>query len=255
MASPSHEAQYTKLTPVPFRGGEVHLETSKYFNLPDGSPGQGYWQAAVTLAHVVAEAEGGEAGLAGRRTVELGAGLGTTGLALALAGADVTLTDQTVVVDRVLRRNVESNVARVGAGADGLLLFKARARELNWGPEGFEAARDVAADAPYELVIGSEIVYEETAHEALLHTVQQLMGPDSVAYFGFKCRWLSDRAFFGELEDLGFECTNVPVPADKDWQRSAGALGEGDATDAQATEIVRFRRRRAGGAKEGEQKS
>lgn len=185
------EVEYFVVPALQFRGHTIELEQSKYFHLPDGSPGANYWPAAISLAHFVTDAEGGA--LAGKRLVELGAGLGTTGLCLATQGADVTMTDQEVVVNiGGTRRNTESNVRRwAGDGP-----FAARAVPMGWGEEGWaQASVELIGDRePFDYVIGSEIVYEESVHELLAFTLKQLMPtPRTVAYFGFRPRFLSDR--------------------------------------------------------------
>lgn len=105
-------SEYESVPGIPFCGHSIDLETSRYFRLPDGSPGQGFWRAAVTLAHVIRLRTAVE----GKRVVELGSGLGTVGVALALLGANVTATEQQVVYDKVLRRNAESYVRVVVCG-------------------------------------------------------------------------------------------------------------------------------------------
>ena len=193
------EVEYFVVPALQFRGHTIELEQSKYFHLPDGSPGANYWPAAISLAHFVTDAEGGA--LAGKRLVELGAGLGTTGLCLATQGADVTMTDQEVVVNiGGTRRNTESNVLR-WAGDRPLA---ARAVPMGWGEEGWaHASVELIGDRePFDYVIGSEIVYEESVHELLAFTLKQLMPtPSTVAYFGFRPRFLSDRYAWKKEEE------------------------------------------------------
>ncbi|XP_024542272.1 protein N-lysine methyltransferase METTL21A-like isoform X1 [Selaginella moellendorffii] len=50
--------------------------------------------------------------MAGKRAIELGAGCGVAGLAMALMGCNVVLTDQVEVLPLLLK-NVERNVARI----------------------------------------------------------------------------------------------------------------------------------------------
>jgi predicted nicotinamide N-methyase len=61
----------------------------------------------------------------GKRAIELGSGTGLSGLALLLAGCDVTFTDQAVMLP-LLRQNVEINSINAG------LSSRAHVSEHNW---------------------------------------------------------------------------------------------------------------------------
>ena len=81
--------------------------------------------------------------LAGLDVVELGCGLGLPSLAAALGGADVLATDWAEDAVDLLRANAERN---------GIAIRVARVR---WdGPE------PLLREAPWELVLGADLLYE-----------------------------------------------------------------------------------------------
>ena len=110
------------------------------------------WPSAVALARAVARRE-----LGGRRVLELGAGLGLPGLAAALGGARVTLTDwapEAVVAAR-------DNAARNGVEVD--------ARVADW-----RSADALVAQGPWDLVLLADVLYEERNVAPLLDLLPQL---------------------------------------------------------------------------------
>jgi predicted nicotinamide N-methyase len=97
--------------------------------------------------------------LRGLRVVELGCGLGLPSLAAALRGADVLATDWAEDAIDLLGRNAERN---------GLLL---RAARLRWSePEPMLRA------APWDLVLGADLLYEARNAEQLAELLPELGG-------------------------------------------------------------------------------
>jgi len=112
------------------------------------------WPSGLALARHVAGRD-----LAGLRVVELGCGLGLPSLAAALRGADVLATDWAEDAIALLRRNAERN---------GLFLRVARVR---WSePE------PLLRPAPWDLVLGADLLYEARNAEQLTELLPQLGG-------------------------------------------------------------------------------
>jgi predicted nicotinamide N-methyase len=112
------------------------------------------WPSGLALARHVAGLE-----LAGLRVLELGCGLGLPSLGAALRGGEVLATDWAEDAIELLRRNAEHN---------GVLLRVARVR---WSePEPLLRA------APWDLVLGADLLYEARNSEQLRDLLPQLGG-------------------------------------------------------------------------------
>jgi predicted nicotinamide N-methyase len=141
------------------------------------------WPSGVALARVVAEED-----LAGSRVLELGAGLGLPSLAAALRGADVLATDWAEEAIALLREN---------AAANGIAL---RAERVRWDEPAVLLAR-----APWDVVLGADLLYEERNAMLLLDLLPRLGGdvlladPGRPAAAAFLARWnveeLADRVY------------------------------------------------------------
>jgi predicted nicotinamide N-methyase len=110
------------------------------------------WKSGVHLAAAVAERD-----LRGRTVVELGCGLGLPSIAAALSGGEVLATDWATDALEVTRRNAERNGVRV----ETLL--------ADWEEPGVLVAR-----APFDLVLCSDVLYEERNVDALLALLPRL---------------------------------------------------------------------------------
>jgi len=97
--------------------------------------------------------------LAGRTVLELGCGLGLPALAAAARGAEVLATDWAEEAIELLQRNAERN---------GVFLRAARVRWSEPGP--------LLRAAPWDLVIGADLLYEARNAEQLATLLPELGG-------------------------------------------------------------------------------
>jgi predicted nicotinamide N-methyase len=112
------------------------------------------WPSGLALARHVASRE-----VHGLRVLELGCGLGLPSLAAALCGADVLATDWAEDAIELLQQNAERN---------GLFV---RAARLRWSePEVLIRA------APWDLVLGADLLYEARNAEQLAALLPELGG-------------------------------------------------------------------------------
>jgi len=110
------------------------------------------WPSGLALARYLSVLE-----LSGRKVLELGCGLGLPSLAAALRGADVLATDWAEDAIELLRRNAERNGAPL------------RVAQVRWNePEPLLRA------APWDLVLGADLLYEERNAEQLAALLPQL---------------------------------------------------------------------------------
>ena len=121
------------------------------------------WPSGVALARRVAVRA-----LHGARTLELGCGLGLPSLAAALAGGRVVATDWSPQAIELLRANAEANELALGV------------ERADWAQPGALLER-----APWDLVLGADLLYERRNAELLLPLLPRLLGPRSEL-------WLAD---------------------------------------------------------------
>jgi predicted nicotinamide N-methyase len=111
------------------------------------------WPSAVALARELARRD-----LDGLRVLELGCGLGLPSIVAALGGAEVLATDWSP--DAV-------EVAAANAGRNGAPLETALAA---WG----EASSVVLVRAPWDLVVGADLLYERRNVDQLIQLLPRL---------------------------------------------------------------------------------
>lgn len=120
--------------------------------------------------------------LKGKRVIELGAGCGVSGFAMAMLGCDVTVTDQKEVLP-LLQRNIDRNISRV-MQKNPELFGSIKVSELQWGDE----SHIKAVGSPFDYIIGTDVVYVEHLLEPLLRTILALSGPRTTTMLGYEIR-------------------------------------------------------------------
>lgn len=131
------------------------------------------WPSGLALAEAAATLP-----LRGRRVLELGAGLGLPSLVAAQRGAQVLATDWAEDAVELLRVNAERNALRL------------RAERVRW-----DAPEPLLREAPWDVVLGADLLYEERNAEQLLELLPRLGGELLLAEPGrpfakaFLARW------------------------------------------------------------------
>jgi predicted nicotinamide N-methyase len=132
------------------------------------------WPSGVALARRVAARS-----LKGARVLELGCGLGLPSLAAALAGGRVLATDWSPQAIDLLRDNAERNDA-----------------ELELAIVDWAHPAEIVERAPWDLVLGADLLYERRNVEPLLRLVPELLGAsdggDEAPGRGSGELWLAD---------------------------------------------------------------
>ncbi|CRG85553.1 hypothetical protein PISL3812_02603 [Talaromyces islandicus] len=145
-------------------------------DLKEGCGGQ-LWPAGILLARYMLQKHSSD--LLGKTIVEIGAGGGLVGLAVAQGcktDRPVYITDQEPMLPLM-----QANIARNN------LANKVNAAVLDW-------ALPPSADLPQfpAVVLAADCVYFEPAFPLLIATLERLLGPDSVCYFCYKRRRRAD---------------------------------------------------------------
>ncbi|PRW45241.1 hypothetical protein C2E21_6339 [Chlorella sorokiniana] len=143
------------------------------------------WDASIVLAKYIEKnsrrGDFSRPKVRGKRALELGAGMGLAGMALALLGAEVVFTDIGDVLP-LLRRNVEQNISPAAlklrdAGWAASEVGRTSVASLDWSD------RSCYADfkPPYDFILAADCVYSELAVPHLLATVLAMGGPRTQA--------------------------------------------------------------------------
>jgi predicted nicotinamide N-methyase len=163
------------------------------FDFEDGGTGSRVWDAAIAMGIWLAR---NEELFCGKSVLELGSGTGFSGICAALAGADVTLSDMAANAEATSSTALAGGSATAVSTAALLPNLEANAR-LNGLPEALAsgplgAARTLALDweecfgaepeKTYDVVVGSDVVYEGFAVTALAAAVIANTAPGGVAY-------------------------------------------------------------------------
>lgn len=111
------------------------------------------WPSSLALARAV-----GARSLLGARTLELGCGLGLVAIAAALAGGRVLATDWSGEAIRFAAVNAQKNGAHVETAV------------VDWS-----APHEVVARAPWQLVLGSDVLYERRNVDQMLDLLPRLV--------------------------------------------------------------------------------
>ncbi len=135
------------------------------------------WEASLVLASFI-----GEQNLRADTTVlELGCGIGVTGLFLAAWGHRVVLTD--INEDALLFANANIHLNDLGD--------RAQALKLDW--------RNPTLKGQFDYVIGSEIVYERDTYPAIIDVLRRYLKPMGTIYMSEGVRPV-ESTFYSLLE-------------------------------------------------------
>ena len=113
------------------------------------------WPSSIAHARALAGRS-----LGGRRIVELGCGLGLPSIVAALEGGRVLATDWSAEAIAATAHNAELNGTRL------------EGERVAW-----EAPQRLLEDAPWDLVLASDVLYEHRMADTLLDLLPKLVGP------------------------------------------------------------------------------
>ena len=150
------------------------------------------WASAVALAHDVSMRS-----LRGKRTLELGCGLGLPSIAAALAGGRVLATDWSPDAIEATAANAERN----GAVVETL--------RCSWAePE------PLVERAPWQLVLASDVLYEARNVDQLLDLLPKLVDETGLVLLADPGRVPAER-FLRAAEEQGWTIRSIASPRAK----------------------------------------
>ncbi|KAN0039078.1 hypothetical protein ACTA71_001272 [Dictyostelium dimigraforme] len=138
---------------------EFETLTIKQSELGDIKINATLWDTAIVMSKFF-EIVIGREGLKGKRIIELGGGVGLTGIVLSKMGANITITEQKSM-HGILDFNVRNNLTD---------LSKTKVSELWWGDD----ISNSEYKAPYDMIIGSDLIYEDHCIDLLLKSLLDL---------------------------------------------------------------------------------
>jgi len=205
--SPTPENDIFSLSVVADRENKAPGITSTDFNglllnpillhedLKEGCGGQ-LWPAGMTLAMYMIKYH---QDLRGKSIIEIGAGGGLVGLAV--AGGCLTSNDQKLLItDQIpMLSLMQKNIALNGLAA------KVSAVVYDWGADmPAEVASQIQkteskTKAFPDILLAADCVYFEPAFPLLLQTLADLIGPNTICHFCFKKRRKADMRFMRDL--------------------------------------------------------
>ncbi|KAK0249863.1 Protein-lysine N-methyltransferase efm6 [Friedmanniomyces endolithicus] len=154
-------------------------------DLAKGNGGQA-WPAGYVLARYLIRKKLGE--LRDASIVELGAGGGLVGLAVAVGCRTTTGTSMQVI--HITDQQPMLALMRGNIRLNGLE-DRVEASVYAWGAGN----RPASIPACPDVVLAADCVYFEPAFPLLLQTLEELIGPETVCYFCFKRRRRADMQF------------------------------------------------------------
>jgi len=189
-----------------FAIGPFHLNMTQITS-PQAKAGTGsaVWDAGFVLSeYIFRRIRFRKAGL---RAVDLGTGLGLNAIVLALLGMDVVATDGDDRLFPTLRANLERNLARnePALTATGHRAGRVTVQQYWWGDD----VTKVGLQPPYDLVCGSDLIYQVPAMEPLLKAFNDLSREDTEILYAYKIRYEWQREFLRKAE-VDFEVEQVP---------------------------------------------
>lgn len=157
---------------------------------PEAESGEriSFWWGLTSASLALARLIESELDVIDRDLLELGSGVGLPGLVASIRGANVTFSDY---VTKAL------DAARANVVANGALSEKMRFMRLDW-----EFPSQVG---PYDIIIGSEIVYDYFFHGSLTDLIVSALNPQGIVVLADRDRMVVNR-FIGRLRKRNFSC-------------------------------------------------
>jgi predicted nicotinamide N-methyase len=154
------------------------------------------WEASMVLAYFL----GKQPVVLGQKILEIGAGLGVVGIYAALLGHQVTISDINEDALQFARANAALNNVR-----------NLEVRKIDWN--------DFTFTETYDVIVGSEIVYDRKSYPALVQFLLRTLQPGGMIFLA-KNAELHAPAFFVELTQFfEFKQTTQTIHSDGESQQ------------------------------------
>ena len=142
------------------------------FELHEVGVGGHLWESAKVLSNYLLNMD--KEYLKNKKTIELGSGTALLGMCASCLGADVTVSDKFDTLE-LLEKNVNANQD-----------IKVKIKDYSWG-DSVETL-----DAPYKLIIGSELIYNGRLYDILVKSFDLLSESGTEFIMSFERRATED---------------------------------------------------------------
>lgn len=120
------------------------------------------WPSSIALSECLCLKD-----IYGKSVLELGCGVGVVGIVAALEGAKVLMTDYEEDALKFTRMNIEKNFTQEMLDSIVEVMY------LDW--------RTPTLSEKFDLIVGSDLIYEERNHEPILNLIKQYLIEDGEA--------------------------------------------------------------------------
>ncbi|GAA5848167.1 hypothetical protein JCM8547_004430 [Rhodosporidiobolus lusitaniae] len=190
MNLPAHQTKHLAELPYTLPDGTA-VVLKQDCETPD-STGRTVWLGAQVLAVYLSDFLGRN--VQRKKVIELGSGTGLLALSLFSQGYDVLATDLPLIVDGVLKENLEGNSEAVGGGRYGDPRLESKV--LDWSEEPDKWSWDESANPekalkpPFDVIVTADTVYEPALSQPLLRSLHGLasLSPAASIYVALEAR-------------------------------------------------------------------
>ena len=119
-----------------------------------GGNGATLWDSSLALTNFLTY-HYADTDLSDKDVLELGAGVGLVGMALASMGANVVVTERDIALP-LLRKNVDRNVKVTGG--------RVEVAELSWSGDAMKNLMNTRKDLPFDIVVGSDLIFPSNSN-------------------------------------------------------------------------------------------
>ena len=179
--------------PLQISEGTGRVANDGLYSGDGDSTGSKIWDSGRLLSSLLSTKD-----LSGVRVLELGSGTGVGGLTAAGCGASVCLTDGSAAMLDLLRQNIEANG----------LERQATVQRLRWGDA--DECASVVALGPFDLIVGSDLLYAPEAFPNLLETLAALCTPERTEILLTYPTRFTEGIFFEQAAAESFEELDAP---------------------------------------------
>ena len=132
-----------------------------------GGNGATLWDSSLALTNFLTH-HYADTDLSGKYVLELGAGVGLVGMALASMGANVVVTERDIALP-LLRRNVDRNAEVTGG--------RVEVAELSWSGDAMQKLIETRGYARFDIVVGSDLIFPSNsgAYSVLADTYEVIL--------------------------------------------------------------------------------